>query len=663
MKAAQPNASHNDLLQAAGEFFQAGDFDQAAPLLEAVLRNDPENFDATTGMAIIHATRGNLDLAIPFFEKAAILRPADAEAHFNLGRALADSGRLDDAAAAYRRSRDINPREEGPHVNLGNLLKDIGDMAGAAECYRRALEINPNQVLTHSNLGNVLEKQGLYEDAVAAHTQALALDPNNAQAHSNLGTAFLEQGRLEDAAAAYRRAITIDPQFAVAHYNLGNTDKYLGRVEDGVASLRRSLECDPADTKTERSLLSALLNVPGLSPEDLFAEHLAIASRQTQAIHRIDAPFANDKNPDRRLRIGYLTSDFRDHPVGRNVFPLLSAHDPEKVEVVCYADVLNPDAMTERLRATAGHWREIAGMSDARVAAMIRADEIDVLVVLAGRFDRNRPLVAAYRAAPVQVSFHDGATSGLAEMDYWLTDGYLNPADTTEQFTEDLYRLPVFYQYPPSEAAPPPGPPPATQAGCITFASFNNPAKVNAQVIALWAEVLKSVPGSTLLLKYKNWYAQPSLQGTVTERFKACGIAPGRVRFEAASDTFTQHMGRYGAVDIALDPFPFNGATTTFQALSMGVPVITLKGTTFISRMAGSLLHQVGLGDLAVDTPGAYVTCAKNLAADLERLKTLRMELRQRLEASPLCGAPAYARSIEAAYREMWRKWCCEAGR
>ncbi|MBT7943866.1 MAG: hypothetical protein HN719_10965, partial [Alphaproteobacteria bacterium] len=381
----------------------------------------------------------------------------------------------------------------------------------------------------------------------------------------------------------------------------------------------------------------------------------------TRAITPISTPFTNDKNAERRLRIGYLTSDFRDHPVGHNVFPLISAHDRADFEVFCYADILNADAVTEQFQSTAEHWRTIAGMADDRVAAMIRSDEIDVLVILAGRFDRNRPLIAAHRAAPVQVSLFDGATSGLAEMDYWLTDDYLNPPDTAEQFTEELYRLPVFYQYPSGTEMPDVKPPPVLQTGHITFASFNSPAKVNEQVLALWAEVLKAVPDSKLLLKYKNWYAQPSLQNTTIERLAASGIDSERVSFEAASDTFAEHLGRYAAVDIALDPFPFNGATTTFQALSMGVPVITLAGDTFISRMAASLLHQIGLDDLAADTPEAYVDCAKNLATDSERLKTLRAELRQRLGDSPLCDAPAYANSFEVAYRDMWRRWCGEA--
>ena len=393
---------------------------------------------------------------------------------------------------------------------------------------------------------------------------------------------------------------------------------------------------------------------------ELFTEHLRFSEKHSQGVARPAEDLTNDPTPDRRLRVGYLSSDFRNHPVGLVLLPLLSSHDRVKFEVFCYADVPRPDAMTERFRSTVDHWHPIVGKPDSEVAGMVRADAIDVLVCLAGHFDSNRPLVCAHRAAPVQVSFHDGATSGLEEMDYWLTDDFLHPPDTKEMFTEELYRLPVFYQWLPIEEAPTIETLPAEKVGFVTFGSFNNPAKVNEEVISLWGEVLKSVPGSRLLLKYKNWYGQESLHNNVVEKFAACGVDQDRIIFATTPDTLAEHLGRYGEVDIALDPFPFNGATTTFQALWMGVPVITLAGETFISRAAGSILHHAGLGDLAVDTPEAYVACARDLAGDLERLRTLRANLRERMAASPLCNAANYARSVETAYRDMWRKWCAQ---
>jgi len=314
--------------------------------------------------------------------------------------------------------------------------------------------------------------------------------------------------------------------------------------------------------------------------------------------------------------------------------------------------------VTEKFRDCADHWRPTVNKTDARIADMIRADDIDVLVSVAGHFDNNRPLVCAHRPAPVQVSFHDGATSGLAEMDYWLTDGFLHPPGTQEIFTEELFHLPVFYQWPPIAEAPPVGPLPAEKADFVTFASFNNPAKLNDDVIGLWAEILQSVPGSRLMLKFKNIYSQPSLCDRVSAKFKAHGIDAERIEMVSSLDTITEHLGHYAKVDIALDPFPFNGATTTYQTLWMGVPVISLAGETFISRAAGSILHHAGLDELIAETPEDYVAAARDLAADIPRLIELRAGLRDKVASSPLCAAPAYARNVEAAFREMWRWWC-----
>ena len=245
-------------------------------------------------------------------------------------------------------------------------------------------------------------------------------------------------------------------------------------------------------------------------------------------------------------------------------------------------------------------------------------------------------------------------------MDYWLSDNFLHPPDTKEMFTEELHRLPVYHQYPLIEGTPPVEALPAEKAGFITFGSFNNPAKVNEEVIRLWAEVLSSVPGSRLLLKYKNWYDQASLRNRVIERFSSFGIGQDRIKFIITMDTTKEHLGHYGEVDIGLDPFPFNGATTTFQALWMGVPVVSLAGETFMSRATGSILHPGGLGELVVDTPEAYVACARDLAGDLARLGTLRTTLRERIATSPLCDAPTHARNVENAYRDMWRTWCTQ---
>ncbi|NQV82987.1 MAG: tetratricopeptide repeat protein [Rhodospirillales bacterium] len=633
-------------------------WDDAAGVYRRVLQCVPDHDAALNNLGNILAGKGEFAQAIQCYQRALEVNKTDPDIFSNLGDALLEQGLPGDAVAPYREALRLHPGFFEVHVSLGTALREQGLLDEAIASYRTALTLRPESAETHTSLGNALHTKGLLDAAVASHRTALGLKPDYANAYNNLGNALKDQGLLDEAVEHYRRGLAIKPDFVVMHYNLGATLHNLGKLEDAIGHYQKALEIRPDYARAGKSLLFTLLNLPGCSPQQLFTEHLRIAENQTQGITRLTSPFANDANPNRRLRVGYLSSDFWAHSVGMNVLPLLSCHDKTQFEVFCYADVPAPDSITGRFRATANHWRAITGKSDAAVAQAIRTDEIDILVCLAGHFDGNRPLVCAHRAAPVQVSFHDGATSGLEEMDYWLSDGFLHPPDTAEQFTEDLRRLPVFYQYSPIEGTPPVGPPPTDEAGFITFASFNNPAKVNADVIGLWAKVLKSVPGSKVLLKYKNWYDQESLRGRVREGFAACGIEAGRIRFEGESPTLTDLLARYGDVDIALDPFPFNGATTTFQALWMGVPVVSLAGDTFISRAAGSMLHHAGLGDLAAGTPEDYVARAQGLATDLERLRTLRAGLRDRMAASKLCDAPTYALSVEAAYREMWQKWC-----
>ena len=653
---ARPN---EDYLYNLGRIYKmTGRLADALEKFQQALVLKPDYTDAHINLGDTLKELGRLEDAVDCYRKALDIKPDFAEALNNLGNMLKALRRLDEAIASYHKAIAIKPDFAEAHNNLGNALQDFGELDEATSSYQQALANKPDFAEAHSNLGNVLNELGRQDEALASFHKALAIKPDYAEGHFNLGIAFQRQGKLDEAVIRYRKAIAIRPDYVGAYNNLGHVFQDLGNLDEALASYHKAVAINPNFYEAERNLLFVILYVPGLSPDDIFAEHLRFSEKHTQDIAKPIEKLTNDPTPDRRLRIGYLSSDFRNHPVGANVLPLIASYDRANFEIFCYADISRPDAMTERFQSFVENWIPIDGKSDADVAGMIRADGIDILVSLAGHFDRNRPLICAHRAAPVQVSYHDGATSGLGEMDYWLTDGFLHPPDTKELFTEELQRLPVFYQYPPMEEAPPVGTLPTDKEGFVTFGSFNNPAKVNDEVIGLWAEVLKSVPGSRLLLKYKNWYAQGSLQESLIKRFTTLGVGHDRVLFEASPDTLMGHLRRYEMIDIALDPFPFNGATTTFQALWMGVPVITLAGETFISRAAGSILHHVGLDDLTVDTPEAYVACARNLAGDIERLKKLRVELRGRVAASPLCDAPAYALCIEAAYLEMWRKWC-----
>ena len=634
---------------------------------------------------------GHWEAAARRFGDAVARAPEMAEAHNNLGAALNHLGQPTDAAASLATALELQPGMATAHCNLGIARQTLGDTAAAGGHYRDALDIDPGYADAHHNLGNLHFDAGRHEEAAACYQRALTAEPGHADApfglaeafralrrfddagaayeralarrpdaaaHNNLGIVLKETGRIEDALAHYRAALDLDPGFAAAENNLGVAMQDLGRPEKAIRHYRRALDMDPGFADAGRNILYAMMNVPGLSPPELFDEHLDFAARHAVPAGKAPTPFANDPSPERMLRVGYLSSDFRDHAVGTTLMPLIRAHDRKAFEIFCYADLPRPDAVSAEFQTRADGWRNIAGRPDAEVAALVRADGIDLLVLLAGRFDDNRPLVAAHRAAPVQVSLYDAATSGLAAMDAKLTDGFLTPPDGAEQFTETPYRLPVLYQCLPIADAPAVAPPPAARTGRITFGSFNAPAKINPGVIALWSRVLNAVPGARLVLKYKNLYAQPAYREPVAAEFRKLGVDAERIEFRASRDSRAGHLGHYADSDIALDTFPCTGVTTTFQALWMGVPVVTRLGDTLVRRTAGSLLHHVGLDDLIAATEDAYVATARDLAGDPAGLAALRAGLRARVAASPLCDAPAYARSIETAYRELWRRWC-----
>jgi protein O-GlcNAc transferase len=429
-----------------------------------------------------------------------------------------------------------------------------------------------------------------------------------------------------------------------------------------VAALRMALKLDPGRRDAHRHLLNCMLYLPGVDPETRFAAHLDFAARHQPPAEHMLPPPDHDRDPERRLRIGLLSSDFRAHPVARNLLSVFRCRDRAANELLCYAELRAPDGYTDIIRANCDGWRSTVDLDDRAVAELIRGDRIDVLVVLAGGFDHNRPLVACYRPAPVQVSMFDGATTALRGIDHWLTDPVLTPPGSTERFTEHLARLPMLFHYPALSRAPAVADLPAAHAGHITFGSFNNPLKLSRTTIALWARVLRAMPGTRLVLKYHGRFADPSLQTRLRVGFGGRGVDPGRIEFLTADDDEATHLAAYARIDIALDTTPFSGATSSFDALWMGVPVVTLAGDTMISRMSAGLLTACGLDRLVAGSEDAFVACAETLARDLGALAALRAQLCDRVSRSPLCDGPGYTRTLEALWRNLWRTWCATAG-
>jgi protein O-GlcNAc transferase len=566
------------------------------------------------------------------------------------------SGRLAEAERLYREALDGDPQNPDALHLLGVLCTQRGDPAAGLDLIRQAIAQRPGAAMFHNNLGKALAECGSWMESIASHRRALELDPRYAEGWFNLGVALQGQGDYAHAEAAYRETLKLAPNSYKAAHNLGVVLMGLGQPRAAVDALHRALQIKPDESDTGRTILQAILYDPTLSDAALLAEHRRFEARFAASLYCDDQSFRNDRDPERRLRIGWLSSDFRDHPVARNLEPLFIHRDRRTTEFICYADVPAADATTAKFKVLADSWRPLAGRSDAEVAELIRADRVDILVILAGRFDHNRPLVAAHRAAPLQVSFHDPATSGLRDMDYLIADPVLAPRRVSEQFTERIVRLPSFYIAAPIVDAPPLTSPPLLSTGVATFGSFNSPAKVNNEVVGLWAQILNGSPGSRLLLKYKNRFK--SLEAQLRENLAMASISGERLEIVPAATDHRNHLNLYNRLDVALDPFPFTGSTTTFEALWMGVPVITLAGQNMAGRWGASMLHALKLDELIAHSPAEYVTKAVTLARDPVRLAELRADLRERLASSPLCDGRLRSRQIDRLFRALWRRWC-----
>ncbi|MBF0129520.1 MAG: tetratricopeptide repeat protein [Alphaproteobacteria bacterium] len=602
--------------------------------------------------------QGRLEEAAEQYRRAVSLNPAFAEAHNNLGIALAASGRFGEAEDSYRTAVALKPGYADALFNLGVFYGDRGRFKDAVVCYDQAIAHAPSFAEAHNNRGTVLNELGRFREAAESHERALALRPDFAGAHYNLGNAIRDMGDTERAIASYERSLEIDPTLSEAHNALGNAVKTLGRIDAAMDHFRRAIALNPGGVLTNTNLLVATLYHPSMTEEERFALHREFEDRHARPLYPDDPVFPNPPDPSRRLRVGYVSANIHQHPVARNLLPVIEAHDRERFEIHFYADVPVPDGMTARFQALADGWHPTLGDDDRGVAERVRADGIDILISLAGHFDNNRPLVCAHRPAPVQISFHDPVTSGLEVVDALITDRVMTPRRGLERFTERPMRLPSFYLHAPMTEAPDPAPPPMAVNGYPTFGSFNNPAKLSDETLRLWARVMEAVPEARLRLKYRNWFGSDGLARRVMAFMGERDIIPERVELLSRSDDVASHLALYGGVDIALDPFPFNGSTTTFESFWMGVPVVALLGNAMVSRWTASMLTAVGLTGWIAATPDDYVAICRRMSAAPEDLGRLRQDLRRRVAASSLCDARRKTRQIERIYRAMWRGWC-----
>lgn len=580
-----------------------------------------------------------------------------------LDSAIADhtAGRLAQAEAAYRSILSRDPNHADALHLLGFLAHQVNRSDIAVSLINRAIAISPTNAIYHFNLGKVFHDLSQLQQASACYSRALTIDPEFFDAQVNLGNLLKDQGELGAAIDLYRRALNARPDIGVAHYNLGVALSASGLAEEAIASFRAALDRTPTLMEAHHNLLLNLHYCAPLDQPLIDAESEKWNQRHAGPLQMRVRPHVNERLPDRRLRIGYVSPDFRSHSVAWFFESLLASHDPQAIETFCYANVLRPDAVTARLQGTAQHWRDISRIDDEKTAELVRNDGIDILVDLAGHTAHNRLLVFARKPAPVQVTYLGYPnTTGMTTMGYRLTDVRADPLTESGHVRgEELVRLPqTFLCYrSPAAAELAIAPLPAASNGRVTFGCFNAMPKINLPLIQLWARILGQVQDSRLRI------ANRALNNDATRRrvltlFQSCGIKSGRIELLGGERDWTTHLARHNQVDLALDSFPYCGTTTTCEAMWMGVPVVSLAGQAHVSRVGFSLLNNVGVAELCAQTPDEYVQIAVELANDLPRLARLRLSLRPRMSASPLMDSASFARNVEEAYRRMWHRWC-----
>jgi len=591
------------------------------------------------------------------FRHALVLEPANGQAFYNLGCTLQAQDNNAHAETCYRHALQILP--DAAHIlsNLGSSLQKQKKIKEAIACYRRVLNAHPNDISTLNNLGLSLYSEGMHEDAKPCYTRIIVLQPDFSSAYINLGMTYYEQMDYERALRLYEHALAIDDAYTEAYFSIGVALQALCRPHEALEYYEKALQTDADYVKSHSNMLMTLNFIPGLSQQQIFEAHARFGQQVEKNLKPSWPIHANPKDKDRRLRIGYVSADFRTHAVSYFIEPVFAHHDKTQFELYCYSNGKPRDAFTDRLMTYADHWLNCTDMSDDQLAQHIREEGIDILIDLSGHTAQNRLLTFARKPAPIQITYlgYPGS-SGLSAMDYRITDGRIEPGSDA-YYTETLLRMPEsMWCYKPSPDMPEINALPALSNGYLTFGSFNNVNKVSDICIELWAALLHAIPTARLLMVTVQ---EGQLRTRLLQQFQALGIDAARIQFQGklAPHEFQLALQQ---VDITLDPFPVNGATTTCESLWIGVPVLSLIGERFSSRAGYSVLHAARLPDFALETPESLIATAQLLANNLPLLANIRMGLRDHLRVTPLLDAGSFTRSLEHLYREAWIRWCYE---
>ncbi len=539
---------------------------------------------------------------------------------------------------------------------LGLLARQQGQKDKALDLLLRAAKLLPDSAQIQSDVAKTLAAARNFLPAIQRFERALSLDPSRQSDYLYLAAAYGEIGQSGKMLETCDRA----PDHPEIAGRVASAIMTQGRIADALTILRRALAQNPSPS-THSALLFSMHYVPDASPEEIFAEHRRFAEAYEKPLPRLH--HQNNPDPDRRLRIGYVSPDFKQHPVAQFLHPVVSRHNRDQFEIFCYSATPTVDARTREFQKIAGHrWRDIRSLTPDQSADLVRRDAIDILIDTTGHTGGSQLMLFARKPAPVQITWLGYPdTTGLESMDYRITDQQADPIGMTEHLhSEQLLRLPSFLCYEPPEYTPEVAPPPVLKSGAVTFGSFNNFMKISPETIETWSKILRTVPGSKLLLKHRG-ASDKDAREKFPGFFEHHGIARERILITAQMPSHGQHLDSYREIDIALDPFPYNGTTTTCETLIMGVPMVTLAGTTHVSRVGVSLLTQVGLTDWIANSRADYVRIAVENAA--RNLENLRQEIRPKMLASELGDPVRFTAQVENLYRKTWKLWSNKASR
>jgi predicted O-linked N-acetylglucosamine transferase (SPINDLY family) len=667
---------------------QCGNSEAAARLLKRALLIDPQSVAAHSDLAIVLIALQRLDDALASCDHAIALQPDLAGSHYHRGNALAGLRRFAEAVASFDRAIAIDPRHADALNKRGNALHELGRFADAVASYDSAIMLKPNHVLALANRGAAFKELRQADEAIADFDRVLALAPDQAISWTNRGGALLFLGRRVEALASYDRALSINPRLPEAWLGRANVLMLNLKLADALAACQSALAIQPSSALAltqiaqcharlgdaeaavsffDRALairpddevaLSSRVFTMDFTADGDFARHQAARSewwRQIGSKIAAERPVQhdNDRDPARRIVLGYVSAEFRHRSAAFAIRPVLRNHDRTRFELICYSSSSVEDAVTDSFRGVADQWRNVLQWSDDRLADCIRADKVDILIDLSGHGEGNRLRTFACKPAPIQVTAWGHATgTGLPTMDCLFSDPVAVPAEVRRLFAEQIYDLPCLsiIEPPPADLRYPE--PPAASNGYLTYGVFNRVSKISDAAIGVWARVLRSDPTSRLLIKHSQ-IDDASVRNMLMEKFAAHAIAPDRITLMGSTPR-DQHLAAYREVDICLDPFPQGGGVSTWEALYMGVPVVAKLGNAIPSRLGSAILSAVGMTDWVASDDDQYVEIALRSTAD--RLRTIRSELPSLIERR--CGPAAYTAAVEEGYRTMWQKYC-----